>query len=207
MFKHGCVVSSVVRGIGLSVVTAVACIAVSSWVLLGLRQVAAASPGAGVVAAITTPAAGVPKFSSPLWLTVGFNPQRVVSADLNGDGEADLATVDWGSADVAVLFGLGTGGFRHAVRYRARRHAVGLAVTDVDSDGDADLIAASGDRSGSISVFANRGAGRFRRARVYASGANAYAVAVADLNADGKVDVVTAHESRHNLTVLSGTGG
>jgi hypothetical protein len=151
-------------------------------------------------------AASVPRFSWPVELDVGADPFRMVAADLNGDGKADVATVDWSSATVSVLLGRGNGEFRKRTAYRSVRHPAGIAVGDLDGDGDPDLISASVDRAGSIAVFRNRGSGRFRRAGAYASAARAYAVAAADINQDGTIDLVTANDSRHHLTVLEGQG-
>src|SRR3954463_5888237 len=42
----------------------------------------------------------VPRFSSAAWIDAGKNPFRMVAADLNGDGKADLAWVDSSAATV-----------------------------------------------------------------------------------------------------------
>jgi hypothetical protein len=152
------------------------------------------------------PPASVQRFSSPAELDVGANPFRMVAADLNADGKPDLATVDWTSSTVSVLFGNGNGTFRKRIRYRTARHPAGITASDVNGDGNSDLISASANRAGSISVFLNQGSGRFRRADTYAAGRKAYGVAAADINHDGIVDLVTAHFSRRDFSVLLGTG-
>ena len=110
----------------------------------------------------------------------------MVATDLNGDGYADLATEDVGSASVSVLFGKGTGNFRRRVAYRTARSPVSITSADIESDGDPDLVTASRDRAGSISVLVNEGSGRFRRGGTYGSGAkDAYAVAGGDVTTTG----------------------
>ena len=42
---------------------------------------------------------------------LGANPYSVISADFNGDGNADLACANLGSGSVSVLLGDGAGGF------------------------------------------------------------------------------------------------
>jgi hypothetical protein len=144
-----------------------------------------------------------PRFSLERILHVGENPFRMVTADLNADGAPDLATVNWLSATVSVLFGTGAGGFAEPVSYATPRRPQGIAAGDMNGDGSPDLVTASFDRAGSLSVFVNRG-GRFEPAGTYASGRQARAVATGDLNADGIVDAVAANEVRGHLVVLLG---
>lgn len=152
------------------------------------------------------PVASVPRFRSAVKLDVGANPFRLVAADLNADRRPDLATVDWTSSTVSVLFGKEDGSFGRRIRYRTARRPAGITARDVNGDGDRDLVSASTGRVGSISVFLNRGSGRFRRAGTYAAGRKAYAVAAADINQDEIVDLVTAHFSRNHFVVLLGMG-
>src|SRR3954465_10974967 len=51
-----------------------------------------------------SPASGSP-------VTVGDYPFGVAVGDFNGDGGGDLAVANWGSDDVSILPGTGTGGF------------------------------------------------------------------------------------------------
>jgi hypothetical protein len=160
-----------------------------------------------LAAADAASAQAVPRFSSGVTPEVGANPFRMIAADLNADGNPDLATVDWTSATVSVLLGKGNGSFGARTSYRTAPRPAGLTAADVDRDGRLDLISASTNRAGSISVFSNRGSGRFRRTSTYAVGSTAYAVAAADVSQDGVVDLVTAHASRRNeFAVLLGTG-
>jgi hypothetical protein len=152
------------------------------------------------------PVASVPRFTSAVQLNVGANPLRMVAADLNTDGKPDVATVDWTSSTVSILFGRGDGTFRKRIRYRTARRPAGITASDVNGDGNPDLVIASADRAGSISVFLSRGSGRFRRAGIYSAGRKAYAVAAADIDQDGIVDLVSAHFSREHFVVLLGTG-
>jgi hypothetical protein len=146
----------------------------------------------------------VPRFSSAAWIDVGMDPFRMVAADLNGDGKADLAVVEWIGARVSVMFGDGTGQFGSRATYRTGRRPVALVASDLDGDGRLDLATASASVDKSITVFINRGAGRFRRAGAYAAGRGAYGVAAGDVNGDGIVDLLSAHASRKHFTVLLG---
>jgi hypothetical protein len=175
-----------------------------------LRLGAVALAALLIVAAGTSIAAGAsrgPRFSDTIVLDVDADAFRIVSADLNGDGSADLVTVNWNSSTISVLFSRGDGNFAKRIDYRAPRHPAGIAVADANADGRADLITASHSPAGWVAVWLNGGGGRFVRAGTYASGANAWAVASGDVNGDGLLDLVTAHRGRQQLAVLLGIGG
>ena len=144
-------------------------------------------------------------FSSPAVVRVGADPARMVTADLNGDGNPDLLTADWHSGTVSVVFGTGDGRFLKRVAYEVPRHLVGLSAGDIDGDGDPDVVTASDDPGGTVAVLVNRGDGRLRRARMYRTGFEANAVAIGDIDADRDADLVTAHDGRRSLGVLLGT--
>ena len=164
---------------------------------------------AGVAGRVNAAAGGaalpVPRFSTA-WLDAGKNPFRMVAADLNGDGKADLAWVDRSAATVSVRFGDGTGQFGPRTAYRTGRYPLGLVASDLNGDGNLDLASASTGVAESITVFINRGAGRFRRAGAYAAGREACGIAAGDVNGDGIVDLLSAHARHKHFTVLLGRG-
>lgn len=164
---------------------------------------------AGVAGRVNAAAGGaalpVPRFST-VWLDAGKNPFRMVAADLNGDGKADLAWVDRSAATVSVRFGDGTGQFGPRTAYRTGRYPLGLVASDLNGDGNLDLASASTGVAESITVFINRGAGRFRRAGAYAAGREACGIAAGDVNGDGIVDLLSAHARHKHFTVLLGRG-
>jgi hypothetical protein len=152
-----------------------------------------------------------PRFSTPVALDMGFrvglDPIRMATGDLDRDGHADLASTQWSSATLAVFLGKGTGAFARRVIYKTPRHPYGVAIEDVDGDGDRDVVTASDNPAGAVAVFANNGAGGLRRLSTYASSRKAIGLAAADLDRDGTVDLVTANFDRRHLNVLRGLGG
>src|SRR5207237_1197148 len=91
-------------------------------------------------------------FAAPVDYPVGFYPESVAIADLNGDTKPDLAVaVDrpGGNGTVAVLLGKGDGTFARAVEYAVREFPNSVAVADLNGDSKPDLASAN---SGSDSV-------------------------------------------------------
>ena len=71
---------------------------------------------------------------------VGVDSEAVALGDIDGDGDLDIATLTFDSANVPVLLGHGDGTFQDPDYYGIgglQPHA--LAIGDVDSDGDLDI--------------------------------------------------------------------
>jgi hypothetical protein len=155
----------------------------------------------------------------------GYFPRSVVVADVNRDGRPDLLVANadgsaaCGCGTVGVLLGNGDGTFQPAVLYGTGSNAQGVAVSDVNGDGNLDLVVANdpcGDyykcsTQGSVGVLLGKGDGTFQAAVTYGSGANrARSVAVADVNGDGKPDLMVANHGEDNgygaVGVLLGKG-
>jgi hypothetical protein len=78
----------------------------------------------------------------------------VAIGDLNGDGKADLAVANSGSADVAVLLGTGFGTFSLVTSLGAGPNPRSVAVGDLNGDGTPDLAVANSNGS-NVSVLLN----------------------------------------------------
>lgn len=153
------------------------------------------------------------RFSAPVVSqSIWGGANRLVAAELDGDGIADLVTADGDASRVSVQLGKGDGRFYRRAAYRARG-TDDVAVTDVSGDGWPDLVAVGspGSSTSVVTVLLNNGAGGFRRDGAYTFRPSVYGadVAVADVNGDTIVDVVVAAESAFlwDFAVLLGTGG
>jgi hypothetical protein len=91
---------------------------------------------------------------------LGTTPEAVKSADLNGDGKADLVVVNQGSNTVSVLLGNGNGTFQPKTDYATGTSPVDAALGDFNGDGKADLVVANRG-SNSLSVLLGNGDGTF----------------------------------------------
>jgi hypothetical protein len=139
----------------------------------------------------------------------GTAPRSVAVGDFNGDGIPDLATPDFGSNNVTVLLGNGSGGFSPAAN---SPFAVGagpqfVAIGDFNGDGFPDLAVAN-ETSNNVTILLGNGAGSFTASpgSPFGTGTQPHCVVVGDFNGDGIEDIATANYGSNNLTVMLGNG-
>jgi hypothetical protein len=106
-------------------------------------------------------------FESPVDYFVGSSAEWITSADLDGDGDIDLAVASSGDLSVpqdtgnlSVLMNKGDGTFAQNVAYQTQITPGCVAAADLDADNDLDLVVANRD-SDSLSVYLNNGSGSF----------------------------------------------
>jgi hypothetical protein len=111
-------------------------------------------------------------------------------ADLRGNGDLDLITIDPAGA-VDVLLGNGDGTFQVPVAV-AVSSPQGIAAADVNHDGKTDLVVASNASLDGIYVLIGNGNGTFQTPVFYAQGSNSgsLTVAVGQLTTTNNQDVV-----------------
>jgi hypothetical protein len=151
-----------------------------------------------------TPAPGSPIKAAAHLIAVG---------DVNKDGNPDLALTHHDSFGVVVLLGAGDGRFApapgspFAAHRGAKAHNHGLALSDLNRDGNLDITTSNQDDN-SVSVLLGDGRGGFTPAAgsPFAVGRAPYPHAVADVNRDGNLDIVTPNVGGDNVTVLLGDG-
>ena len=94
-----------------------------------------------------------------------LQPAAIVTADFNHDGKPDIAVANLTSASVSVLFGQGNSLFTPATTYTisGTSNAASLVATDLDNDGNMDLIISTGatGATAKVRILHNRGDGTF----------------------------------------------
>jgi hypothetical protein len=154
-------------------------------------------------------APGPRTYLPPLVLDPGnLREFALVAADLDGDGDLDLAAADKFSNAVSLHF-QDAGTFATAPDLTIGPNTVGvpgdIAAADLDGDGDLDLVTAG--MNDHLALFFQAAPGAFPAApdREIRPGAildQPMAVAVADMNGDGRPDLVSANFASDNLTVF-----
>ena len=134
---------------------------------------------------------------------------EVASADLNGDGNADLVVTDIVKSAYVVL-GNGDGTFGSSSSISLHEDTLGIAIADLNDDGIPDLaiaIAGLHNSHGEAAILIGLGDGSFARPVFYNLTDNALRLVATDLNHDGKLDLAVAlSNGRNALGVLLGNG-
>lgn len=126
---------------------------------------------------------------------------RPALADLDGDGNTDLAIPAGFPEGVDLAFGDGTGAFVYGPRLATARVPLSVAQIDVDGDGWIDL-AVTGRDDDVVAIHKNRG-GTFLPHEVLPALVDAPAVlAVGDLDGDARTDLVVGAQSAARVAVL-----
>lgn len=137
-------------------------------------------------------------------VTVGRGPRSVVAADLDADGNADIAVVNETDGTLSLLRNTGSSLTTQATLPVATLPYALLPV-DIDGNGTLDLVGTSGGTN-SAWVFLNNGGWEFTAAPSLAVGTKPLSVAAPDINGDGHPDLATANSDAHSLTLLLNNG-
>jgi len=127
----------------------------------------------------------------------GSTVQSIESRDLNKDGKEDIivgATTNDGNGKLVWYENMGRGEFsQQKVIATNGREAFSIHVSDIDADGDQDLLAAIVSK---VLWFENDGNGNFSEPVTIASNGRGWRdVSTPDLNGDGVLDVLLVREA------------
>jgi hypothetical protein len=138
-------------------------------------------------------------------IIVGSGPSWVAAADLNGDGNPDLAVTNQGSDNVSVLLGRGDGTFSAASGspVAAGNGPTPAVPADLNGDGKLDLVVGN-IHSDDVSILVGNGAGGFGAvaSSPLAVGDMPFSLTVSDLNRDLRPDLAVANYGASNVSVL-----
>jgi hypothetical protein len=142
-----------------------------------------------------------------------FVPNQVVVADLNGDGNLDLAVANAGYEEdpgrtVSVFFGKGDGTFGTPTTYTVGNIPFGITAADLNGDGKIDLATANW-QDGTASVLLNKGDGTFLPATSYAAGHpfSPFTIAAFPLENGNLPGLAVAGNAGVFILTHNGTGG
>ncbi|WP_110241730.1 FG-GAP-like repeat-containing protein [Nocardioides gilvus] len=158
---------------------------------------------------VILPTGGMSALAAPKKISTGwkYKTRMVSSADLTGDGMADLVSVS-GDGTARVHRGLNNGKFKKkatTVITLTRGHDLLTAVGDINGDKRADLVARH-TRTGKAYGFLQTASGKFTKVRVNRN-LRTYTelVAVGDITGDGRPDLMARHK-KGAVHTISGLG-
>jgi hypothetical protein len=158
-------------------------------------------------------------FGPRLDLPSGNGPNKVVIADLDGDGKPDLIVSDDYNNTISLYQNISTNGLLTASSFAPRVDIAtppgqyspyGLAVADVDGDGKLDIIVSDYDKS-IISVYRNTctpgniTSNAFATRVDFACGLQPQGIEVRDIDGDGRPDILTANRGDGTVSILRNT--
>ncbi len=124
-----------------------------------------------------------------LW-TGGFAEMTV--ADFNGDGRLDIAGVHDPNGGFSIALAAAGGGFLPSLERIAGESPVDLAASDIDDDGDSDLLMTSQLSMEVMSRF-NEGDGQFSPAPSFPVKLWSYHIDQGDVDNDGDLDIAATY--------------
>jgi hypothetical protein len=160
-----------------------------------------------------------PAPNSPVAVEVRPHVHGVATGDLNGDGNLDLVTDNWGNNQVAVLFGDGKVSFNTPATFLdvGKMPYQRLRVGDLNGDGKSDIITTNleGDN---VTILLGDGKGLSKQpaGSPFPCGDSPFNFAIGDVNKDAKPDLAIVNSpssatrsGKDGLTILlgDGTGG
>ena len=155
---------------------------------------------------------GILSFEKTSYSTgVGSNPVEVrAQADIDGDGQLDVVTVNSGNSRSSVF--LNGGSFPGTIvlgtssSWILGSGATSFVLTDLDGDDKLDIVSAN--KGGSVSLLRNAssiGSTSFSAKVDIGAGSAPFSINLADLDGDGKPDLVVTNRSVDSISVLRNT--
>jgi len=141
--------------------------------------------------------------------TGNFEPRSIVAGDVDGDGDLDLVVANnTSSGTVRTFLNNGTGlSYTNAPDVTGIVFPIGLALGDVDADGDLDLAISSNLVGGTDAYLRlNNGSGTFGGSSTIPVGASSIYSALADVDGDADLDLLTANIGSDDVSVRLNNG-
>jgi hypothetical protein len=133
-------------------------------------------------------------------------PEVLVSADLNEDGNLDIAVNATGFDNTAILIGDGTGKFTLTGHVASDTLPKGLAVGDMNHDGHIDVVQCNNWGYNAIVHFGDGLGGFGERDTVVNGEGGPNRVVTADFNNDGDLDIAVAGPDEGVILIYLGNG-
>lgn len=180
----------------------------------GRPDLAVANHGSSSVSVFrNTSSIGALSYTAKVDFTADTNPNWVAVGDLDGDGKADLAVVNYSANTVSVFHNTGSSGsissssYAPKVDFATGAGPYSVGIGDLDSDGKADLTVANS-ISNTVSIFRNTGSSGSLTTSSYAAkvdfatGSIPRAIAIGDLDGDSKADLAVTNSNSNTASIF-----
>ncbi|CAF1175169.1 unnamed protein product [Rotaria sordida] len=135
-------------------------------------------------------------------------PYSLIIADFNNDNQFDIAVVNYGTSNLAILMANENGTFESKTYLTGKgSHPSSIAVGDFNKDNRLDIaIANSG--TDNIGIFLGYENGTFINMIPFLTGSNSHPkfIAVYDFNNDTHLDIVVVNSENEKITIFKGVG-
>jgi len=125
------------------------------------------------------------------------NPYNLATGDVDGDGDLDVLTANFGGS-VSVLLNNGSGAYARGQNLMVAGAPLAIVLADLDGDGDLDFATANGlGSTGTVNIRLNNGSGTFSGTTSVTTGFRSNGagngLAVGDVDGDGDLDLLTSY--------------
>lgn len=134
-----------------------------------------------------------------------FGESDVEAADLDGDGDLDLAVPSENAGEVALLRNDGGFAFTEMGRITTGSAPHAIRAGDLDGDKDPDLVTVN--LGGTASILRNDGSFTFTNVGNLTLGDAPWMLSIADLDGDTDLDVAVTNQDSDSVNILRNDGG
>jgi hypothetical protein len=131
---------------------------------------------------------------------VGANPIDLQAADLDSDGDLDLAVANKDDNSTTLLFNDNNESLGNRIDYPAGGEPMSIEVVDFNYDGHLDIIVANHEND-SFSIMYNKGDGTFTHHIEYPNGPQPTYMSITDFNGDGNLDIAASNKLTSSISV------
>lgn len=133
----------------------------------------------------------------------GAFPMALAAGDLDGDGSADLAVVNWGTDNVSILLNKGDASFADMGNLQVGDSPISAVLGDWDGDGRLDLASTGGL---DLWLYHNKGNAAFSELPIIPMDSPSSAIVTADFDGDGFADLAAANGFGHDVYLMYNDG-
>lgn len=142
-------------------------------------------------------------YPDSIFLKTALGPSQVIVADLAGNNQLDILTVNSTDNSVSLLKGLGRGNFSGAVRISVDgERPISVATGRLTGSGKRDLVTANSGSS-NLSILSSDGDGSYRVLHTIKAGGDPLYVVTADLDRSGYDSLITANRQDNHVRVFA----